>query len=197
MEEYGRKRKQQTRKKTPGQDRDIRRLRFKTAVDLHREITINGTIRLSVRSIRIRLAKFGLRGHVARRKQLVSSWNRTARVRFAREHLRWEAEDWEKCYFKTNRSSTDSDLTECAMFVNVSMRNSIPTAHNALSKEDEIRLLGGNAQARARANTSKLRKHGPTLVCGHPEKCDESVRSQGNGKSLFSSITGAVQPHIV
>lgn len=54
--EYGKKRKQRRRKTTLRQDRDIHRLslkdRFNTAVDVHREITARGTIRLSAQSIR-------------------------------------------------------------------------------------------------------------------------------------------------
>ena len=84
------------RKITIRVDRMIHRLsekdRFKTAVDIHAEISAQENLNISVHTVRRRLTEFGLKGRVARKKPLISKKNRKARLLFAKEHIHWTRE---------------------------------------------------------------------------------------------------------
>jgi len=104
------------RRTTAREDRVIHRLseadRRKTATDIHKEMTVASPhFRLSVRSIRRRLAEFELNGRVARRKPFVSLKNRRARLAFAKKHVSWTPQQWSKVLFtdetKINRFGSD------------------------------------------------------------------------------------------
>ncbi|CAK9802846.1 Transposable element Tc1 transposase [Anthophora quadrimaculata] len=91
------------RKTTPRLDRTIHRLseadRFRTAVDIHREISTGMGTQISVHTVRRRLIAFGLRGRVARKKPFISKKNHKARLTFAKEHLLWTRVQWAKVIF--------------------------------------------------------------------------------------------------
>lgn len=91
------------RKSTPQMDRIIHRLseanRFKTAVQIHKELKDRSGFDLSVRTVRRRLNEFGLMGHVSRKKPFVSLKNRKARLLFARRHLNWTSDQWRNVLF--------------------------------------------------------------------------------------------------
>lgn len=119
VKEYGtfhnkiRARKQ--RKTTKKLDRRIGRLsgsdRFRTAVDIHAEISPNLEVPISVHTVRRRLCEFGLNGRIARKKPYVSEKNRKARLAFAKAHIDWTPEQWSKVIFtdesKFNRMGSD------------------------------------------------------------------------------------------
>lgn len=85
--------------------------RFRTAVDIHAEISTQENLNISVHTIRRRLTEFGLRGRIARKKPLISKKNRNARLSFAKEHINWTREQWAKVIFtdesKFNRFGSD------------------------------------------------------------------------------------------
>jgi len=104
------------RKSTAREDRIMHRLseadRKKTAVDIHAEMKkASKGFKLSVRTIRKRLAEFGLNGRIARKKPLVSLKNRKARLAFAKSHIDWTADQWARVLFtdesKFNRLGSD------------------------------------------------------------------------------------------
>lgn len=103
------------RKTTERLDRKIHRLsesdRFRTAVDIHAEISPELYPQISVRTVRRRLCEFGLNGRVARKKPYISKKNRAARLLFAIEHLDWTPDQWSKVIFtdesKFNRFGSD------------------------------------------------------------------------------------------
>lgn len=81
-------------------DRNILRIsrdnpRF-TASDVMREISAGDSVSVTVRTIRNRLIDGGLRARRPAKKPLISKKNRTARKKYAKEHLSWTAEMWEK-----------------------------------------------------------------------------------------------------
>lgn len=108
-------RPEKMRKTTERVDRKIHRLsesnRFRTAVDIHKEIAPELDPQISVRTIRRRLCEFGLNGRVARKKPYISKKNRAARLLFAKEHIDWTPEQWSKVIFtdesKFNRFGSD------------------------------------------------------------------------------------------
>ncbi|CAK9819099.1 Transposable element Tcb1 transposase [Anthophora quadrimaculata] len=108
-------RKQKPRKTDVHTDRVIHRIskadRFKTAVDIHTEISPYLKQEISVRTVQRRLNKVNLIGRVARKKPLISEKNRRARLQFAKVHIKWTAEEWSKVVFtdesKFNRFGSD------------------------------------------------------------------------------------------
>lgn len=111
-------RKPKVRKTDCRTDRIIHRLseadRFKTAVDIHREIQLHLDDEISVRTVQRRLSEFGLLGRVARHKPYISEKNRRARLQFAKDHLNWTEKQWSKVVFtdesKFNRMGSDGKI---------------------------------------------------------------------------------------
>ncbi|CAK9796210.1 Transposable element Tc1 transposase [Anthophora quadrimaculata] len=91
------------RKTTPRLDRTIYRIseadRFRTAVDIHRDISARFDTQISIHTVRRRLTEFGLKGRIARKKPFISKKNHKARLAFAKKHLCWSAEQWSKVIF--------------------------------------------------------------------------------------------------
>ena len=111
-------RKEKPRKTDVHTDRVVHRTskadRFKTAVDIHNEISpyLNQTV--SVRTVQRRLNEFKLMGRVARKKHLISEKNQRARLQFAKTHIKWTAEKWSKVVF-----TDESKLTDLVLMTNL------------------------------------------------------------------------------
>ena len=60
------------------------------------EFSEQETQKLSPITIRRRLHEFGFRGYKARKKPLLSRRNIERRLKFAKNHKNWTAEDWTK-----------------------------------------------------------------------------------------------------
>jgi transposase len=109
------KRVKYKRKTKPHLDRVIHRIseadRHKTAVDIHTEMSNHPDFNISVRTVQRRLGEYGLQGRVARKKPYISPKNRLARLEFARRHIHWTPEQWNKVLFsdesKFNRLGSD------------------------------------------------------------------------------------------
>lgn len=88
------------RKTTARDDRKVHRLseadRFKTAVDIHEELSGQLSKDVSVSTIKRRLNEFGLMGRIARKKPFIFKKNRKTRLEFAKEHVNWTEEQWSK-----------------------------------------------------------------------------------------------------
>jgi len=95
----GKGRRKSTSAKT---DRRIVRMALK-----NRRITsdeINGSLQASgihvtSRTVRNRLIAGGLRARIPRKKPYLNARQRTARVQWAKQHVQWRKEDWEKVLF--------------------------------------------------------------------------------------------------
>lgn len=70
--------------------------RFKTAAKLRAELAQDGGNDISVRTVRRRLQKSGLRGCVAATKPFISTINKQKRLRFAKAHRHWTVEQWSR-----------------------------------------------------------------------------------------------------
>ena len=73
--------------------------RFKTANKIAEEMKKSGHVDVSAATIRRRLFSYGLKGCSASKKIMISAKNRRIRLCFARAHLGWSIEDWEKILF--------------------------------------------------------------------------------------------------
>ena len=94
-------------------DRSTRRLvrlveqnRKKSARLLRDELSVDGGPKVSVSTIKLALKKAGLPARVAVKKPFVSNVNIEKRLKFAKEHISWTAEDWSKVLF-TDESKFD------------------------------------------------------------------------------------------
>ena len=76
--------------------RQSERNRKLTAVDISGILSEHYGIHLTPRTVRYKLAKFGLQGRVARKKPYISETNRRKRLQWAKEHVDWSEADWEK-----------------------------------------------------------------------------------------------------
>ena len=61
---------------------------------------------MSTSTIRKRLLRSGLRGCKAKKKPKVSEKQRKARIAWAKEHLNWTSEDWDKVIFSDESTFT-------------------------------------------------------------------------------------------
>ena len=103
------------RKTSDSFDRIIHRMsekdRRKTASDISRQLSIETGTRLSRHTVSRRLVEFGLCARIARKKPFINPNNRKRRLKFAKEHRHWTAEDWAKVQFsdesKFNRVGSD------------------------------------------------------------------------------------------
>lgn len=88
--------------------------RKKTAEEISRELARHHGVQITTRTVRRRLNFFGLFGRVAKKKPYVSLTNRRHRVEFARAHLHWTANDWQRVLFsdekKFNRIASDGKV---------------------------------------------------------------------------------------
>uniref|UniRef100_A0A3Q1EHV3 Transposase Tc1-like domain-containing protein n=1 Tax=Acanthochromis polyacanthus TaxID=80966 RepID=A0A3Q1EHV3_9TELE len=75
-------------------DRRLKKLSTMDATDLAKEMATVSECKLSTRNIRRRLNNAGLKGCIAKKKPFVSEKNRKKRLKFAKEHLHWTAEQW-------------------------------------------------------------------------------------------------------
>lgn len=86
-------RKKRGRKSTPRTDAKIVRMAKinpkLTSTDIKRQLFGESSSGLAARTIRKRLNEANLFGRVARKKPLISARNREGRIKFAREHIRW------------------------------------------------------------------------------------------------------------
>jgi transposase len=74
-----------------------KRNRRRTAVDLRRTITTeDGDPKASVHTIRRRLVEGGYPARKARKKPLLTKQQKIARLRWAKDHREWNAEQWSK-----------------------------------------------------------------------------------------------------
>lgn len=90
---YGRK-----RLTTPKEDRLLIRAslknRRKTSSQLAASFSEEGCTRILARTVRRRLVVAGLKGCKARKKTWLSKANQEARLKWAKEHLKFSEEDW-------------------------------------------------------------------------------------------------------
>ena len=97
-------------KSTIRQDRALVRLslsnRRLTNSDLCQEWRQSTGVEVSTSTIRKRLLRSGLRGCKAKKKPKVSEKQRKARIAWAKEHLNWTSEDWDKVIFREERTFT-------------------------------------------------------------------------------------------
>lgn len=102
---------------TPQTDRRIVRLslanRKSSAVDINRELQSAG-VQVSNRTVRRRLVEAGLKARVPRKKPFLNATQREKRVNWAKEHISWTGEDWEKVLW--------SDETRISIFGNDGIR---------------------------------------------------------------------------
>ena len=68
----------------------------KSAKEIHREFTQSHHISCSYATVKRRLRQNNLFGHRPVKKPFVSAKNRRARLKFAKEHLNWTANQWSK-----------------------------------------------------------------------------------------------------
>lgn len=67
-----------------------------TAIDIHRELQLEGNSSVSPQSIRRTLQRNGLESRVRRRKPLLRKTHRQRRVWFAKKYRDWTVEDWSR-----------------------------------------------------------------------------------------------------
>ena len=95
----GKGRKRATTVKT---DRRIVRMALKnrqiTADEINESLQESG-IKITSRTVRNRLIAGGLRARIPRKKPYLNVRQRTARVQWAKQHVHWKKEDWEKVLF--------------------------------------------------------------------------------------------------
>jgi len=95
----GKGRKRCTTVKT---DRRIVRMALKnrriTSGDINETLQSTG-VNITSRTVRNRLIAGGLRARIPRRKPYLNAKQRAARVQWAKQHVLWEKEDWEKVLF--------------------------------------------------------------------------------------------------
>ena len=70
--------------------------RRKSAKEIHREFTQSHQISCSYATVKRRIRQNNLFGHRPVKKSFVSAKNRRARLKFAKEHLNWTANQWSK-----------------------------------------------------------------------------------------------------
>ena len=101
-------------KSTIRQDRALVRLslpnRPLTNSDLCHEWRQSTGVEVSTSTIRKRLLRSGLRGCKAKKKSKVSEKQRKARIAWAKEHLNWTSEDWDKVIFSDESTFTVQNL---------------------------------------------------------------------------------------
>ena len=97
-------------KSTIRQDRALVRLslsnRRLTSSDRRQEWRQSIGVEVSTSIIRKRLLRSGLRGCKAKKKSKVSIKQRKARIAWAKEHLNWTSEDWDKVIFSDESTFT-------------------------------------------------------------------------------------------
>ena len=97
-------------KSTIRQDRALVRLflsnRRLTNSDLCEEWRHSTGVKVSTSTIRKRLLRSGLRGCKAKKKPKVLEKQRKARIAWAKEHLNWTSEDWDKVIFSDESTFT-------------------------------------------------------------------------------------------
>ncbi|CAD6192511.1 unnamed protein product [Caenorhabditis auriculariae] len=67
-----------------------------TALAIRREVFLNSPYLPSVSTVKRLLNAAGIMGRRAVKKPLISEKNRAARVKWAKEHLNWTRQDWNK-----------------------------------------------------------------------------------------------------
>ena len=91
------------RKTTPREDRMIvsicKKDRFKTASAIARELNESTNINVSRKTVSRRLVDCGFRAHVPACKPLITKKNKFARLQYAKEHVIWSTDQWEKVHF--------------------------------------------------------------------------------------------------
>ena len=97
-------------KSTIQQDRALIRFslsnRHLTSSDLCQEWYQSTGVEVSTSTIRKSLLRNGLRGCKAKKKPKVSEKQRKARIAWAKEHLNWTSEDWDKVIFSDESTFT-------------------------------------------------------------------------------------------
>ena len=97
-------------KSTIRQDKALVRLslpnRRLISSDLSKEWRQSAGVKVSTLTIRKRLLQSGLRGCKAKKKPKVSEKQRKARIAWAKEHLNWTSEDWDKVIFSDESTFT-------------------------------------------------------------------------------------------
>ena len=104
----------------PKTDRRIARLalnnRRASSGDINKELREMG-VKVSDRTVRRRLVNAGLRARIARKKPFLNDAQHQKRLAWAKEHVTWTAENWNKVILAMRQGSLYSAVTEFDMFV--------------------------------------------------------------------------------
>ena len=129
-------------KSTIRQDRALVRLslsnRRLTSSDLSKEWRQSAGVEVSTSTIRKRLLQSGLRGCKAKKKPKVSEKQRKARIAWAKEHLNWTSEDWDKVILVMKAPLLSKIMWETTLFEEDLMKRLALSAFCLLSS---IRLV--------------------------------------------------------
>lgn len=112
---------------------------FKNATDLAKEMATVSECKISTRSIRRKLNKAGLKGCIVKKKPFVSEKNRKKRLKFAKEHLHWTAEQWSQVVW-SDESKYNMRASDGAVYV----RRKAGEALNPRNLRGTVKHRGGN-----------------------------------------------------
>ncbi|CAD6197621.1 unnamed protein product [Caenorhabditis auriculariae] len=88
-----------------------------TAPAIRREVFLNSPSPPSVSTVKRRLNAAGIMGRRPVKKPLISEKNRAARVKWAKEHLNWTRQDWNKILWSDESKFLLFGVTEFSGFV--------------------------------------------------------------------------------